>query len=65
MTQRKRTRLMSQLFVSPTEAAQLCGVGRATLYRMISRGEVPVQYFRAKPRVPVAWIRQVASRAEP
>lgn len=64
LSQRDVARLLGQLYVSPTEAARLLRIGRTTLYRMIGTGDIPVQYFRNRPRIPVAWIKERAGITE-
>jgi len=64
LTKHDSSLLMGQLFVSYAEAAQLLRISRSTLYRMRKAGEVPVQYYRERARIPVWWIKEQAGIAE-
>jgi len=50
---------MDAQLLKPAEAAELLGVGRATVYRLIKKHLLPVVRFRRTIRVPRAAILQL------
>jgi excisionase family DNA binding protein len=54
---------MERLLLRPTEAADLIGVGRSTIYELIATGEVPSLKIGSSVRVPVDGLREwIAAR---
>ena len=45
---------MDRMVMTPSEAAEVLGVSRATIYRAIRRSGFPIVYVEGCPRVPVA-----------
>jgi excisionase family DNA binding protein len=52
-----------KLFLSPDEAREVLGIGRATMYRRLSDGSVPSVKIGKLIRVPTAALTQLADRA--
>ena len=52
-----------RLFLSPDEAREVLGIGRATMYRRISDGSVPSIKIGKLIRVPAAALAQLADLA--
>jgi excisionase family DNA binding protein len=63
---RKET-TMNKLLLKPAEAAELLGVGRSTLYELLSRGDVPSVRLGRSIRVPFDalrnWVAQQSKEA--
>ncbi len=50
--------MMDALFVSPEQAFEMLGVGRAKGYQMIKAGELPSIKIGRLRRIPVAQLRE-------
>jgi excisionase family DNA binding protein len=53
---------MNKLLLKPAEAAELLGVGRSTLYELVSRGDVPSVRLGRSIRVPFDALRNWVSQ---
>ena len=53
---------MERLMVSPKEAAEMAGLGRSTIYKLIARGEVKSAKVGARRLVSVEGLREWAAR---
>jgi excisionase family DNA binding protein len=49
---------MDRLLLRPAEAAEMIGVGRATVYELIARGEIPSIRIGSSVRVPLESLRE-------
>jgi len=53
----RRDELLSQLFVTPAELAELLPLNRRTIISLIGKGEIPAQKYGLKWLIPVEWVR--------
>jgi excisionase family DNA binding protein len=44
---------MERALITPAEAAEMLGISRRTLYRVMSRGDFPVMRVESCPRIPL------------
>lgn len=56
---------MQRLFVRPTEAADALGLGRSTIYQLISAGELPAVRVGGSVRIPASALEAFAERCRP
>jgi excisionase family DNA binding protein len=55
---------MERLLLSPTQVAEMLGIGRPTVYSLLARGELPSVRFGRAVRVPLAALtRWIETRA--
>jgi excisionase family DNA binding protein len=49
---------MERALITPAEAAEMLGISRSTLFRVMRRGDFPVIRVESCPRIPVEALRR-------